>query len=145
MTILSFFTLNILITRLWTNLYHKEDHFLKTWPLLHYFSENLFKNLRFCSFFQRKIFAHSKQKRLLDSLFFCNFSRFSEFLSQDFLFCWVNSAFAVGSRNKTVKKIKRKRKAKKSTVGKKQTGKKWWNKRNNLDENIFIVFLIFVS
>ena len=39
MTILSFFTLNIPIRRLWTNLYHKEDHFLKIWPLLHYFSE----------------------------------------------------------------------------------------------------------
>ena len=39
MTILSFFTLNIPIRRLWTSLYRNEDHFLNIWPILHYFSE----------------------------------------------------------------------------------------------------------
>ena len=51
MTILSFFTLNIPIRRLWTNLYHKEDHFQKIWPLLHYFY-----------FLKKNFFAHSKKK-----------------------------------------------------------------------------------
>ena len=50
MTILSFFTLNIPIRRLWTNLYHKEDHFLKIWPLLHYFSEIYLKICDFALF-----------------------------------------------------------------------------------------------
>ena len=51
MTILSFFTLNIPIRRLWTNFYHKEDHFQKIWPLLHYF------------YFKKKIFLPTQKKR----------------------------------------------------------------------------------
>ena len=46
-----FFTLNIPIRRLWTNLYHKEDHFLKIWPLLHYFSDIYLKICNFAGFF----------------------------------------------------------------------------------------------
>ena len=63
MTILSFFTLNIPIRRLSTNLYHKEDHFLKIWPLLHYF---LVIYLKICDFalFKKNFFAHSKKKNV---------------------------------------------------------------------------------
>ena len=50
MTISSFFTLNIPIRRLWTNLYHKEYHFLKIWPLLHYFPEIYLKICDFAVF-----------------------------------------------------------------------------------------------
>ena len=64
MTILSFFTLNIPIRRLWTNLYHKEDHFLKIWPLLHYFSEIY---LKICDFalFLKNFFCPLKKKHVL--------------------------------------------------------------------------------
>ena len=51
MTILSFFTLNILIRQLWTSLCHKEDHFLKIWPLLHYLWEIYVKMCDFALFF----------------------------------------------------------------------------------------------
>ena len=54
MTILSFFYSNIPIRRLWTNLYHKEDHFLKIWPLLHYFLQIYLKMCDFALF--KKIF-----------------------------------------------------------------------------------------
>ena len=50
MAILSFFTLNIPIRRLWTNLYHNEDHFLKIWPLLHYFAQIYLKICDFALF-----------------------------------------------------------------------------------------------
>ena len=55
-----FFTLNIPIRQLWTNLYHKEDHFLKIWPLLHYFTEIY---LKICNFvlFLKKIFCLLKK------------------------------------------------------------------------------------
>ena len=61
MTILSFFTLTIQIRRLWTNLYHKEDHFLKIWPLLHYFLEIYSKMSDFALFLKKIFFAHSKK------------------------------------------------------------------------------------
>ena len=64
MTILSFFTLNIPIRRLWTNLYHKEDHFLKIWPLLHYFLEIYLKICDF-AFFKKIFFAHAKKNYAL--------------------------------------------------------------------------------
>ena len=54
MTILSFFTLNISIRRLWTNLYHKENYFLKIWPLLYDFSDICLKIRDFALF--KKIF-----------------------------------------------------------------------------------------
>ena len=59
-TTLSFFTQNIPIRQLWTNLYHKEDHFLKIWPLLHYFTEIY---LKICNFvlFLKKIFCLLKK------------------------------------------------------------------------------------
>ena len=53
MTILSFFTLNIPIRRLWTNLYHKEDHFLKIWSLLYYFAEIYIKICGFALFLKK--------------------------------------------------------------------------------------------
>ena len=56
MTILSFFT-NLW---LWTNLYHKEDHFLKIWPLLHYFSEIYLKICDFALFKKKKKISHLK-------------------------------------------------------------------------------------
>ena len=63
MSILSFFTLSIPIRRLWTNLYHKEDHFLKIWLLLHYFLEIYLKICNFALF--KKIFlAHSKKEHV---------------------------------------------------------------------------------
>ena len=61
MTILSFFTLTIQIRRLWTNLYHKEDHFLKIWLLLHYFLEIYSKMSDFALFF-KKIFLPTQKK-----------------------------------------------------------------------------------
>ena len=51
----------------------------------------------------------------------------------------------MGSRNQREKKIKGKTKTKKSTVGRKQEGNKWWKKSNRLDGNIFIVFVILVG
>ena len=63
MTILSFFTLNIPIRRLWTNFYNKEDHFLKIRPLLHYFSEIYVKICDF-ALFLKIFFAHSKKKHV---------------------------------------------------------------------------------
>ena len=62
MTILSFFTLNILIRQLWTSLCHKEDHFLKIWPLLHYLWEIYVKMCDFALFFKKKTFAHPPKK-----------------------------------------------------------------------------------
>ena len=62
MTILSFFTLNIPIRRLWTNLYHKEDHFLKIWSLLHYFSEIYLKICDFALFLKKKFLPTQKKK-----------------------------------------------------------------------------------
>ena len=67
MTILSFFTLNIPIRRLWTNLYHKEDHFLKIWPLLHYFSEIYLKICDFALF--KKFFCPLNKKHALKDFF----------------------------------------------------------------------------
>ena len=66
MTILSFFTLNITIRRSWTNLYHKEDHFLKIWLLLHYFSEIYLKICDFALLKKKKV-AHLKKKHVLMS------------------------------------------------------------------------------
>ena len=60
MTILSFFTLNIPIWWLWTNFYHKEDHFLKFRPLLHYFLEIYLKIYDF-ALLKKFFFAHSKK------------------------------------------------------------------------------------
>ena len=54
MTILSCFTLNIPIRPLWINLNHKEDLFLKIWPLLHYFSEIYLKICDVARFFKKK-------------------------------------------------------------------------------------------
>ena len=65
MTILSFFTLNIPIRRLWTNLYHKEDHFLKIWLLLHYFSEIYLKICDFALLKKKKKVAHLKKNMSL--------------------------------------------------------------------------------
>ena len=63
MTIFSFFTLNIPIRRLWTNLYHKAEHFLKIWPLLHYLSEIY---LKICDFaFLKKSFCPLKKNMSL--------------------------------------------------------------------------------
>ena len=78
MTILSFFTLNITIRRSWTNLYHKEDHFLKIWLLLHYFSEIY---LKICDFalFLKIFFAHSKKP--ISIKFFDPFIHFDEIWS----------------------------------------------------------------
>ena len=45
MTILSFFTLNNPIRRLWTNLYHKEDHFSENVATSCLLLGDLFKNL----------------------------------------------------------------------------------------------------
>ena len=63
MTILSSFTLNIPIRRLWTNLYHKEDHFLKIYPLLHYFLDIY---LKICDFalFLKNFFCPLKKKHV---------------------------------------------------------------------------------
>ena len=63
MTILSFFTLNIPIRRLWTNLYHKEDHFLKIWPLLHHLSEIYLKICYFALFKKTKKFLPLKKNK----------------------------------------------------------------------------------
>ena len=63
MTILSFFTLNIPIRRLWTNLYHKEDHFLKIWSLLHYFSDIYLKIYDFALFLKKKFLPTQKKKK----------------------------------------------------------------------------------
>ena len=60
--ILSFFTLNMPIRRLWTNLYHKEDHFLKIWPLLRWFLEIY---LKICDFALFLNFFLSTQKNLV--------------------------------------------------------------------------------
>ena len=64
MTILSFFTLNIPIRRLWTNLYHKEDHFLKIWSLLHYFSEIYLKICDFALSLKKKFLPTQKKKNV---------------------------------------------------------------------------------
>ena len=61
MTILSFFTLNIPIRRLWTNLYDK-DHFLKIWSVLHYFSEIYLRICDFALFFLKKNFLPTQNK-----------------------------------------------------------------------------------
>ena len=64
MTILSFFTLNILIRQLWTSLCHKEDHFLKIWPLLHYLWEIYVKMCDFALlFFLKKLLPTPPKKR----------------------------------------------------------------------------------
>ena len=63
MTILPSFTLNIPIRRLWTNLYHKEDHFLKIYPLLHYFLDIYLKICHFALFF-KKFFCPLKKKHV---------------------------------------------------------------------------------
>ena len=63
MTILSFFTLNIPIRRLWTNLYHKGDHFLKIRSLLHYFSDIYLKIYDFALFLKKNILPTQKKKK----------------------------------------------------------------------------------
>ena len=69
MTILSFFTLNISIRRLWTNLYHKEDLFLKIWPLFDYFSEIYSKICDFAPFFKKKIFPLKIKQKTCPCIF----------------------------------------------------------------------------
>ena len=73
-----FFTLNITIRRLWANLYHKEDHLLKIWPLLHYFSEIY---LKICDFalFKKKNFCALKKNMSIK--FFDPFMHFDEIWS----------------------------------------------------------------
>ena len=97
MTILSFFTLNIPIRRLWTNLYHKEDHFLKIWPLLHYFSEIY---LKICDFtlFLKNFFCPFKKTHVL--MMFCVIWRYFTFQDPGFMLEFYKCRFDMDLNNR---------------------------------------------
>ena len=89
MTILSFFTRNIPIWWLWTNFYHKEDHFLKFRPLLHYFLEIYLKIYDFTLL--KKIFFCPLKKSM--SLYNCRIRQWKSECSLDF--CLLKSSPSV--------------------------------------------------